>query len=514
MMPGNPAMDSRFPPGKPGMTGFVERTGGWITWSLLIIVFIRLLFTGVMGMMPQDAYYDFYAEHLDLSYYDHPPMIAYLLRLATTVAGKKVFALKLADTLCTWGTVVVFYKLAGAFLSRRLQRRAILLLLSTLLITLVSLISTPDVPLLFFWTVSLLLLNKAVFEGKKIYWIWSGLMSGLTFDSKYTAVFLVAGTIAFLLFSKRYRRLLFSFWFIGYLCSFAIAITPVVVWNVRHHFASFAYQSSSRVSDIGGTKIDVTGFFGVLGHQAAVLMPILLFFLFFGLWKLVRKYGWRIGRIPDRQLFLLAYFIPAFLGFLFISFFYWVKINWMMPAYITGIIWICRFLPERWIRWQLVFAAVLHVVMAIEVAFYPVSVRSDDTWFGWRRFAEAVAPVRSRYPDAFIFSCDDYKTAAVLNFFLPEMVYSRNVVGERALQFDFIGTDLKTLAGKDAIYIDSNPRFDSLENEPGRIPAKYKSCFDRIESLEPILVRNRGTVVRKWSVFLCHNYHPPALPNH
>ena len=52
---------------------------------------------------------------------------------------------------------------------------------------------------------------------------------------------------------------------------------------------------------------------------------------------------------------------------------------------------------------------------------------------------------RKQYPDAFIFSSDDYKTAAVLNFFLKEMVYSKNIVGERALQFDFVGTNLKTL---------------------------------------------------------------------
>ena len=160
----------------------------------------------------------------------------------------------------------------------------------------------------------------------------------------------------------------------------------------------------------------------------------------------------------------------------------------------------------------MVFALVLHVVLAIEIAFYPVPIRSDDTWFGWQPFAREVAQVRQRYPDAFIFSCDDYKTAAMLNFYLPEMVYSRNVVGERALQFDFIGTNLQILAGRDAIYIDSNPRFDSLGNEAARIPDSYKSRFDRIESLQPILVSNHGRVLRKWSVFLCKNYHPLPRP--
>ncbi len=52
------------------------------------------------------------------------------------------------------------------------------------------------------------------------------------------------------------------------------------------------------------------------------------------------------------------------------------------------------------------------------------------------------------------------------------MVYSKNVVGEQGLQFDFIGTDLHKLNGKDAIYIDSNPRFTNPENENNSVP-----CF-------------------------------------
>jgi hypothetical protein len=76
----NPALGSKHDTGH-----------GWklLTILCLLIVGIRFIFTGVMGIMPQDAYYDFYAQHLDLSYYDHPPMIAYLLRFFTSIFGKK-----------------------------------------------------------------------------------------------------------------------------------------------------------------------------------------------------------------------------------------------------------------------------------------------------------------------------------------------------------------------------------------------------------------------------------------
>ena len=87
------------------------------------------------------------------------------------------------------------------------------------------------------------------------------------------------------------------------------------------------------------------------------------------------------------------------------------------------------------------------------------------------------------------------------------MVYARNVVGERALQFDYIGTNLRTLNGKDAIFIDSNPQFQNLESETAAIPVSYYTWFDQIIPLDPVLIESNGRVVRKFSVFLCRNYH-------
>ncbi|HVY74098.1 MAG TPA: hypothetical protein VG890_04665, partial [Puia sp.] len=62
---------------------------------------------------------------------------------------------------------------------------------------------------------------------------------------------------------------------------------------------------------------------------------------------------------------------------------------------------------------------------------------------------------------------------------------------------------------RNAIYIDSNPRFDDLQNESENIPSNYRQFFDSIVSLQPILVKKNGRVERKFSVFLCTRYHPP-----
>lgn len=476
-----------------------------IVYFSMLLIAIRFVFTGIMGLMPQDAYYDFYAQHLDLSYYDHPPMIAYLLRLFTSLFGKKVFVLKMADTLVTLLTLISFYQLAKKFLSRHKAAQAVVIMLSTLMISILSLISTPDVPLMLCWTLSLNFIHEALFGKRSIYWIWAGVFTGLSFDSKYTAVFLIIGLLGFLIISRPHRKFLISRWLFLYFLFFAVTIFPVVLWNARNAFASFKFQSEGRAQE--GIHIDVRGFAGVIGHQSAILLPILFFSLVYFIYRFLRKYGLRFARIPADQLFLLCFFIPLFIGFFSLSFIYWVKLNWMMPAYISGIIWVSRYWNLKWIRYQLIFSIFLHLLLTVEIIFYIVPIRSDDTWFGWSSFANQVKTVRSQYPNAFIFAADDYKTSAVLNFYLNEMVYSKNIVGQKALQFDFIGSNLQDLNGKDAIFIDSNPRFHDLENENAALPPNFNIWFDHIVPLQPILIKNNGTVVRKFSVFLCRNYH-------
>lgn len=93
-------------------------------------------------------------------------------------------------------------------------------------------------------------------------------------------------------------------------------------------------------------------------------------------------------------------------------------------------------------------AVLLHLIFAIEIIFYPVKIRSDDTWFGWKELANRVKAVQKTYPDTFIFSLDRYKTSADLSFFLPQKIHAQNIVGKPALQFDYVNDNLLLLTGK------------------------------------------------------------------
>ncbi|MFF5384399.1 ArnT family glycosyltransferase [Pedobacter suwonensis] len=474
-------------------------------YMLVAIVFIRLISIWIMGPMPQDAYYFFYSQHPSLSYFDHPPAIAYLLWLFTAVLGKNVFAIKLADSVLTALTCIAVYKLAIRLFPKFEAEKIIVLFLSTLMVSILSLVSTPDTPLLFFWSLSLIALYEAIFNQKKKYWLLAGVLMGLAFDSKYTAVFLPAGMILFLLLSDSNRKYLLTFWPWA-TCIIMVAVSsPVVIWNIENHFASFAFQGSQRMHEAAAFTLKPKFILGLLGHQLALLIPVLFISIIVSVVKLIRSYSSKWSEMSTNGVFLLCFFLPIFLTFLLLSPIYWIKINWMMPAYITGTILAGSLINRKWINLQVIISFIVHLGLLVEVLFYPVQIRSDDTWVGWKSLSEKTNAIKSEYKADFVFSADSYKTAGELNLYNDSFIYGQNIIGQNALQFDFIGTDLSLLNGKSAIFIDSDPRFKNSEKDT--VPNNLlKSYFSSVTQLKPIFIYNGARPVRKFYVYLCKGY--------
>lgn len=477
----------------------------------LIVSFqlLRLAILPFMGLMPQDAYYYFYGQHLDWSYFDHPGMIGYLLRAATDLFGSTVTVVKMTDFTVSSLSIWVFYSLSKNFLSREKLWIAMLLASSSILWSMLSLNSTPDVPLVLFWSLSLWSLEKALFKTTFYHWLLAGIWMGLAFNSKYTAVLLPFGLMLFLFLSPTQRKHLLKPGPWLCLIIFAAVAYPVYYWNAQNDFVSFAFQSTGRSSSVRdfGFKPKLLG--GFIATQMALVFPA----AFLTLTVLCYKYLKRIiisWKLPsDKTLFLGAFFLPTFLGFMFLSPFYWIKINWLVPSYISGFILLAYFFKRKWVRSQIIISIVIHLLILIELTTYIVPIRSDDTWWGWEALSKEVSELRTNYPDHFFFSTDNYKTAAVLRFYQDTPTYSTNVIGENGLQFDILDPDLNFLEGQNAILIDSDTRFKN-EAPPEKAPEKVSPFFQEIQVLPPIILRNKqGKAIRKFNVFACKNYKQP-----
>ncbi len=477
-----------------------------ISWVIGFQLF-RFVLLPFMGLMPQDAYYYLYSQNLSYSYFDHPGMIGYILRIFTDIFGQSVFVIKFTDFTITSITILIFYKLASLFLSKKRRCRSMILLVSTIFISIISFNSTPDIPLLLFWTMNVLCMYKAIFEQNKWYWILGGVSMGLAFDSKYSALLLPIGTLSFLIFSNQYRKLIISPWlWISFIISIIVTF-PVWWWNYQNEFASFAFQSSARTSTINKFEINLPFFFGAIGHQLLLLIPVLFSVFITFSFKHLKKAFTKFRLPSDKTLFLLAFFIPTFFGFLFIAPIYWIKINWIMPSYITGIILAGMYISKKLLKTQLIISILFHIALATQLLFYLVPIKSDDTWVGWEELSVEVKLLQKKYPKTFIFSTDEYKTSAILNFYLNKRVYGKNILGEPALQFDYLGDNLTTLDSENALYINSDKKFKN-NNKLGELPPSFKLFFESTVELEPIIVNEGTNYERKFWVYYCISYQP------
>jgi 4-amino-4-deoxy-L-arabinose transferase-like glycosyltransferase len=454
--------------------------------------------------MPQDAYYCFYSENLALSYFDHPPMVAWMLWLFTSVLGSSITAIHITNFIITIVTSFVVYLLSKRVLSHQKAARATVLFISTILASIVSIITTPDVPLLLFWSLSLLFAHRAVSGDHWKDWLLTGVMMGAAFLSKYTAVFLPAGLFLFLLFQKEQRYRIFNFRFILVCIMFAAVASPVVIWNIQNDFISFRFQGGSRFNHMG---FQLHNFFGTVGHQLFILVPVLFSALLVITWKYLKKGVKKIASISTDQLFLLCFFVPMVFFFFGVSVLIWVKINWMMPAYISGIILAATFISAKWIRFQLVASLILHFLGFVFIATYPVAVKSDDTWWGWQQLNDKVEILLTERPDYFVFAEDDYKTSAVLHFTSRKKVYAANVLGLPSLQYMIVDKDApKQLQGKNALFLDSNPRLNDNPTSKETMELLHQH-FESVIPIAPILLKNkRGVLMRKFWVYDCKGY--------
>ncbi len=478
--------------------------------GIIAVYLLRFILSLSMGLMPQDAYYYFYSEHLALSYFDHPPMVACMLKFFSLIFGKSVWAVKLTDFMVTLFSFSAFYYLSSFFLPKERNLKTLFFYATTFLLTIISINTTPDVPLVFFWTLSLISIYKAVFKKKILFWILSGILMGLAFDSKYTALFLPFGLIIFLVLSKDHRHYLFSKELLLTVMFFAVTVSPVFIWNIRNNWISFAFQSSERAGSITAFNLSPKLFLGNLGTQLLILLPVLFIGMVIILWKYLRRFIRKRAFRNEKDLFLLSFSLPIILFFFGISLFYWVKLNWIMPGYIAVIILIARYISYKWLKIQIIISLVFHLLFLAEVVFYPVPVKSDDTWYGWEELSTEVKTIQETVPDSFIFANDGYKTSAILDFFLEDEIYAGNILGEFALQFSIVYPDLNKLDGKNAIFIDSDKRIKDLKRSK-KIPEKLKKYFKIVDQLDPVIIRNKkGKAMRKFYIYKCMDYQSNA----
>src|ERR1700730_16716751 len=117
--------------------------------TILSLVALRLAAAAWTPLTFDEAYYWMWSKHLAGGYYDHPPMVAVVIRLGTMLAGDTELGVRLVSILLALPMSWAGYRTAAIlFGGQRVASTATLLLNVTLMAAVGTMIVTPDAPLL------------------------------------------------------------------------------------------------------------------------------------------------------------------------------------------------------------------------------------------------------------------------------------------------------------------------------------------------------------------------------
>jgi 4-amino-4-deoxy-L-arabinose transferase-like glycosyltransferase len=471
---------------------------------LAVLTLLHVAYAGLLALSPQEAYYWTWSRAPDLSYFDHPPLAAWTLRLTTALLGHSERAVRLAAALHSAVFAVFFWLSARRLFGSRAALVALGAGMAVPLFALGQVIITPDGPLLSGWAMALYFTVRALDEEDGRWLIASGAAAGWAMLGKYTGALLLPQILVVLALDPRGRRLLRTPWpWVGALLALVL-FSPVVLWNARHAFGSFAFQTTERASASRFRPVLVGRF---LALQAGLVTPVVLLLLLDAVVQAFRRRteaSWRITFWFAAPLLVLAALVSPF---------HWVKGNWLAPAYpaalaAAGALWLER---GRWrprlavagVALALVGSVYAHLVPLWSALPFPAR---DEGSTGWRELAARVEEERGRLgPGAFVAGCN-YKVSAELGYYLPgrPRTWSGEIAGDHGLQYRF-WFEPAELVGREGIVV-RDPR------EPNTCRRLPQAC-DPLEPLSPLEVLRGEARVTEFELWRCRYRGPPdALP--
>ena len=356
----------------------VENPGGVHTRLVLgflaALIVLRAAVAAYAPLAFDEAYYWLWSKHLAAGYLDHPPLIAFAIRLGTAVFGDTQFGVRavplvllIAASWAVWrsGASLLQSKSGGAL--------AALLFNLTLMVNIEGLVATPDAPAMAEAAFFVFFLVKVAETEQGVWWLAVGAAGGFALISKYTAPFLGAGALLWLLVSRKERHWLGSVWpYLGAALALAM-FAPVVMWNAEHGWISFAMQFG-RVGS-GGFTLRYLGEF--LAGQLGLATPFVAVLGAVGLLRIVHPRA-----TPTPLVLIAAIIAPAALYFLWHSLHDRVQGNWpsfLYPAFsiAAAATWNARGqgAGARMVRWSqyaaVPVASVLTLVVYVHV-FWPL----------------------------------------------------------------------------------------------------------------------------------------------
>ena len=499
----------------------------WAGAAVAVVAYVLLLklaFMGLVDLTPEEAYYWGYAQWLDIGYLDHPPMVAWLIWLSTSLVGDCEIGVRLPALACSAAAATFVFLLARNLVNRAAAFRSVLLFAVLPVYFAVGFMTLPDAPLYAAWAGCLYFLERALIGDRPRAWWGAGLCLGLGMLSKYTIALLAPATLAFVLLDAPSRR-----WlrrphpYVACLLAGAI-FSPVLIWNIRNEWASFAFQSTRRLSEHATFSLHL-----LVASVLVLLTPV-------GVVAVVKALASPPGGSHRqkfrrrRRLFALAYMLVPLGVFVAFSLGHPPKLNWTGPIWLAVLPLIAQqIVPKHgsagwWTRWAprlwlptvtallVIYGGMLYA-LHLGLPEVPGSGRME-TPLAWQEMAERTDAIAGEVEaqtgtTPIIAGMDRYGITSELAFYQKRLrqqaqnISARHLFGSGSLMWRVWSPAGRTV-GRDVLLV----AFDERDFKKKSVTRWFERMGDI--SAEPI--RKNGRTVAHFYWRIGHGYRDPDDP--
>jgi hypothetical protein len=446
------------------MQSFFQRHHRFIFYSSwIILALIQARFT---ELQDDEAYYWVYSKYLAWGYFDHPPMIALLVKLGYAISPNEL-GVRLFPLLLNVLSLLIIEKL----LTNRNSLLFYAIACSIAVLQIAGFIAVPDIPLIFFTALFFLCYKRFTEKQSPQNILLLGLTIIFLFYTKYHAILIVLFTIL-----SNLKLLKKPGLYVAALIALILYL-PHLYWQWQHDWVSFRYHLFE--SNVDPYKFSYTIEF--LAGQLLIAGPIAAFILlsaaFLYKTKTVTEKGLKWSMIGFYIFFLLSSFRGK------------VEPNWTSPALVSLIVLSHQYINEHliWKKWlvrllpiTIVLVVFMRVVMVADVL--PVQALKKR-YHGWEEWPQEMKKKTKGLPIVF---SNSYQRASKYWFYTGQMSYSQNYIRDHRNNYNFWPIE-DQLLGKPVYYLDiyGLDRFtDSLKTPIGFVGYKYDSAFNSFAKVE------------------------------
>jgi len=419
------------------------RIKAWAALGALfaLLLAFKLWLSNSFPVTGDEAYFIVWGLRPDWGYYDHPPMVGWLLALLSRIS-MSAWVLRLPVVLLPAIVSVGMY----LALKSKDRQKALYASLAFLLlpINVWNVFITTDTPLVFFCFFSGLAWWRAREESSAAWYSAAGVLLGLAFLSKYFAVLLALVYLADTVLAPRSTRP-----WRGLALTYTASLPFVLLnlwWNYGHCWANVMFNLYNRQEDARFSLVTVLLFVLITAYT---LSPVALA-------QMTRR-GWRenLGAGPGARFFLLACGLP-FALFALLSFVRSVGLHWVLgfvPFFFMAAALTLKAEQLKTSVKYLGLFSLLHVAVIIAATALPLeSWKSSHLYDGLVfhfRIHDVVNAMKAHEPE-FALAADGYSPAVTASYYAGSYVFVFGTASSHARHDDLI-TDFRSYAGKNIL---------------------------------------------------------------